>query len=152
MSTSEKLSDQAKTAEQRFREAFERLTLGVPEVMPPGTSVSQNNVAKEAGCDPSALRKARFPLLVMEIQEWVRAHGDSCFDSKRQKMRRSRDRNRSYRQTIADFELERDKLAGLLSDANLLIVELTEKVAFLSARLDITRPSAAILDLPEKGN
>lgn len=59
------------SAETRFREAFERLKNGCPELLPLDASVSQNNVAQEAGCKPSALRKERFPSLVADIQSYV---------------------------------------------------------------------------------
>ena len=61
-------------AELKFREAFERLKVGKPDILPKGTPLSQNNVAKEAGVDPSALRRARFPELVADIQAWI----ESC--------------------------------------------------------------------------
>ena len=138
----------ASAAEQRFREAFERLKLGVPQLLPQGSPVSQNNVAKEAGCDPSALRKARFPLLVMEIQEWIEAHKEEQIASKRQKLLKQRRMNRDTRETIADLKRQRDIAAGLLADANLWIVELTEQVLEMRARLDLLQPSAMVLKLP----
>lgn len=45
-------------AEANFREAVERLKVDAGKLLPMGTPVSQNNVAKEAGCDPTALKKA----------------------------------------------------------------------------------------------
>ena len=42
-------------AELQFYEAFIRLKNNKPNILPKGTKVSQNNVAKEAGVDPSAL-------------------------------------------------------------------------------------------------
>ena len=137
------------SAEDRFRKAFDRLRYDFPKVLPKGTPVSQNNVAKEAGCIPSALRKSRFPILVMEIQDWVATHKGNCKDSNRQKDRDARNKNRSARQTITDLKLQRDSMAGLLSDANLRIVELTEEIAAVRARLDTLRPSASILNLPK---
>lgn len=137
-------------AEQRFRDAFERLKLRVPRVLPKGTPVSQNNIAKEAECDPSALRKSRFPLLVIEIQEWIEAHKDNSKDSSRQKVRDVRNKNRNSRQKIEDLKLQRDKAAGLLSDANLRIVELTEEVGQIRARLDDIRPPASVINLAGK--
>jgi len=142
----------ASAAEQRFREAFERLKLGQPQVLPKGSPVSQNNVAKEAGCDPSALRKARFPLLVMAIQEWIETHQGEQVDSARQKLLKQRLRNRDTRETIADLKRQRDIAAGLLADANLWIVELTEQVADMRARLDVLQPSATVLTLPGESN
>jgi hypothetical protein len=68
-------SSKHKAAEANFREAFERLKIGAQEVLPAGSMVSQNNVAREAGCDPSALRKSRFPSRIAEIQIYRAAHG-----------------------------------------------------------------------------
>lgn len=140
-------SDPTPNAEQRFRDAFERLKLGVPQVLPKGVHVSQNNVAKEAGCDPSALRKSRFPLLVIAIQEWVSAHKGEQAPSERQRLLKQRRKNRDTRETIADLRKQRDAAVGLLADADLRIVELSEKVADLQARLDQFQQSARVLKL-----
>jgi hypothetical protein len=125
--------------------------LGKSEVLPVGTPVSQNNVAKEAACDPSALRKARFPLLVLAIQEWVETHKGDPPVSERQKLLKQRRKNRDTRDTIADLKQQRDIAAGLLADANLRIVELSEQLDDARARLDELQPSARILELPKKG-
>ncbi len=145
MPTSDK-PDQKLSAEERFYAAFERLKLNLPQVLPKGTPVSQNNVAKEAGCDPSALRKTRFPLLVIAIQEWVEAH-KSEGPSERQRLLKQRRKKRDAREIIADFKQQRDKAVGLLADADLRIVELSEKVADMQSRLDQLQPSASILNL-----
>jgi uncharacterized membrane protein len=145
--TSEEQPEAASSAEQRFRDAFERLKLGVPQVLPKGTPVSQNNVAKEAGCDPSALRKARFPLLVLSIQDWVESHKSDQQPSERQRLLKQRSKNRDVRETIADLKKQRDIAAGLLADADLKIVELTEKLADMQARLDNLQPTARVLKL-----
>ncbi len=149
MRTSEQKPEAAPSAEQRFRDAFERLKLGVPQVLPKGTPVSQNNVAKEAGCDPSALRKARFPLLVLAIQEWVESHKSEQQPSERQRLLKQRGKNRDMRETIADLKKQRDIAAGLLADADLRIVELTEKLADVQARLDYLQPTAYVLRLSD---
>jgi hypothetical protein len=147
LATSTEKSDLVPNAEQRFRDAFERLKLGVPTVLPKGTHVSQNNVAKEAGCVPSALRKARFPLLVIAIQEWVEAHKGEQSPSERQRLLKQRRKNRGTRETIADLKKQRDTAVGLLADADLTIVGLSEKVADLQAKLDECHPSARVLSL-----
>ena len=147
MPTSDK-PNQALSAEQRFLAAFERLKLNVPQVLPNGTPVSQNNVAKEAGCDPSALRKTRFPLLVIAIQEWVEAH-KSEQPSERQRLFKQRQKKRDAREIIADLKQQRDRAVALLADADLRIVELSEKVADMHTRLDQLQPSASILNLSE---
>ncbi len=147
MNTSEKQANAAPSAEQRFREAFERLKLGVPQILPKGTSVSQNNVAKEAGCDPSALRKTRFPLLVLAIQQWVESQKSEQVTSERQRLLKKRTKNRELRETITDLKQQRDKAVGLLADADLRIIELTEKLADVQARLDHLQPSCRVLNL-----
>lgn len=149
MPTSNNNSKKAETAEQRFRAAFERLKLGIPDVLPKGTLVSQNNVAKEAGCDPSALRKARFPLLVIAIQEWVASHKSELQPSERQRLLKQRRKNRDARETITDLKKERDIAVGLLADADLWIVELSRKLADVQARLDHVQPSAKVLNLSD---
>lgn len=140
------------SAEQRFRAAFERLKQGKPERLDKSTPVSQNNVAKEAGCDPSALRKARFPSLIAEIQHHVESHKEEAPESNRQQMLKQRRRNRDTRETIADLKQQRDVVVGLLADANLLIVDLTEELADVRRRLDETKPSnvTTILGRPQK--
>jgi hypothetical protein len=106
-------------------------------------------VAKEAGCDSSALRKRRFPLLVLEIQEWVDAHKGEQQPSARQRLLKQRGKNRDLRQTIIDMKKQRDAAVGKLADADLRIVELTERLADAQARLDRLQPSARVLNLSE---
>lgn len=149
MLTSEKNPDATTSAEQRFRDAFERLKLGVPVVLPKGTPVSQNNVAKEAGCDPSALRKTRFPLLVFAIQEWVVSHKSEEQPSQRQRLLKQKNKNRDMRETISDLKKQRDIAAGLLADADMRIVELSEKLADVQTRLDHLMPSAHVITLSD---
>ena len=139
--------DSKKTAEQRFREAFERLKSGLPVVMPTGTQVSQNNIAKEAGCDPSALRKARFPSLIAEIQHFIESHAEEGPSSARQMMLKKRKKSREMRDALDDLKLQRDFAQGLLSDANFRIVELTEEVGNLCRRLEDLQPSAKLVPL-----
>ena len=140
------------TANERFREAFERLKNGRPERLAKGTPVSQNNVAKEAGCDPSALRKTRFPSLVAEIQHYVETHKEDVPVSERQQILKRRRRNRDNREMIFDLKQQRDISAGLLADANLLIVDLTEEIADVRQRLDELRPSAATITFPKRSD
>jgi hypothetical protein len=138
------------SAEQRFRAAFQRLKLGKPEILPRGAFVSQNNVAKEAGCDPSALRKTRFPSLIAEIQQYVESHKEDVPKSKRQEVLKQRKRNRDNQEKIADLKQQRDVAVGLLADANLLIVELSDELADTRRRLDLLKPSTLIIPFPER--
>lgn len=135
------------TAEANFRAAFERLKIGAPKILPVGTRVSQNNVAKEAGCDPSALRKSRFPDLVAEIQRYVAEHQGERPDSERQKLLKQRQRSRTARETIADFKKQRDAATGLLVEANARIAILTRRLIYAEARINDLQPKAGTAQL-----
>ncbi len=139
-----------KSAEERFRDAYERLKLDIPVVLPKGTPVSQNNVAKEAGCDPSALRKTRFPTLISEIRHYIEFHKEERPPSARQQILKKRKRNRDVRETIADLKRQRDIAVGLLADANLLIVELTEALAHATAQLKEIHPSTTVVSFTKR--
>ncbi|HWW04175.1 hypothetical protein [Collimonas sp.] len=123
------------SAETSFRDAYDRLRRGEPQVVPRGTPVSQNNVAREAGVDPSALKKSRFPSLIAELQLYVAKHTKDAPASARQTMLSHRKRNRSLRDRIDESSIQRDNLASLLNCANAKIVELANKVAELEAKL-----------------
>lgn len=123
-------------AEYGFRQAFMRLKQGKPERLPKGTPVSQNNVAKEAGRDPSALRKSRYPGLVEEIQRWLTGNAsDASPPSARQKMLSQRRRNRTLKDKILDLTNERDHAMSLLIEADAKIVDLINENARLQALL-----------------
>lgn len=122
------------SAEQRFRAAFERLKSGKPERVPAGTPVSQNNVALEAGKDSTALKRTRFPKLILEIQNFVReqAAGEPVPAVAAKKRR---DTKRSTEQTLEDATRQRDALQSRLVSAEYAIVELTSEVAGLREAL-----------------
>ncbi|MFC4339220.1 hypothetical protein [Cupriavidus numazuensis] len=109
-------------AEKSFREAFERLKLGIPERLPPGSKISQNNVAREAGCDASALKKARFPSLIAEIQQWNK---DNALVVTSRQLQLSKRRKRiTLVAKISELKAQRDHLASLLVEADAKILEL----------------------------
>lgn len=130
------------SAEQRFRQAFERLKANDPKVVDAGTPVSQNNVAREAGCDPSALRKARFPALIREIQAYVELHADLA-PSQRQVALKKSETRRSATERLADAIRQRDAAQSLLLSANRRVVELSEQVHSLQQRLEELLPPPA---------
>ena len=130
-----------------YREAFERLKNNKPERLPKGTPVSQNNVAKEAGSDPSALKKARFPLLIAEIQKYVESHAEELPSSLHQVRTLARKKNRSLRERINEITLQRDHLASLLSEADATILELYQRIDELEQQL----PSSNVLTIDPRG-
>jgi DNA repair exonuclease SbcCD ATPase subunit len=139
--------NQKKSAETLFREAFERLRNNSPFVLKKGSKVSQNNVAREAGCDPSALRKSRFPSLVGEIQRWVAEYGADTSPSKRIKKQAQRSRNRSLREQIDELKAQRDCALSLMVEADAYILDQAKRIAELEAELDIIKPTAKKISL-----
>lgn len=133
------------SAEGRFRLAFERLKAGKPIVLPHGAAVSQNNVAREAGCnDPGALKKARYPVLVREIQSYVELHpvpvAADRWDAKER-----RNERRSLKEELTEARRQRDMAQSILASANRRIVELTEANRDLQRRVDELQPPPMLL-------
>ena len=125
------------SAEQRFRLAFERLKENKPLVLKPGTPVSQNNVAKESGCDPSALRKSRFPLLIREIQAYVEITQQAA-PSKRQERLKQRKTRANFENRLAEVIAQRDSAQSQLLCAQRMIVDLTSELKNLKRLLPPT--------------
>jgi hypothetical protein len=121
-----------KTAEDQFREAFIRLKTGAPKNLPPGTIVSQNNVSREAGCDPSALRKNRYPGLIGEIQEHVLCASSPVESSS---LRAGRSRPDFLSEKVVQLQSDRDHLMSLLLEADSTILQLTIELAQHSKHL-----------------
>ena len=136
------------SAEDEFRAAFARLREGAPRVLARGTPVSQNNVAREAGVDPTALKKARFPTLVEDIQSWIAEHATASPPSARQRQRAARVRNRSLQERLTTFEEQRDLAQSLLVEADATILDLTSQVAQLRTELEkVQKGQTSVLQL-----
>lgn len=107
-------------AEKLFQDAFDRLKRNKPTHMPAGTAVSQNNVAKEAGRDPSALRKSRYPRLIRAIQKWIEDNGSAPRNrtSSASLIKGARKKNRELKARIEELTKQRD-----LAMARLVIAE-----------------------------
>lgn len=132
------------TAEDRFRQAFERLKADRPKVLPAGTPVSQNNVAKEADCDPSALKKARFPSLVREIQAYVEIHEQER-PSKRKEQLKQRQARAGLRDRLKDVAEQRDKAQSELASAQRRVVEMAAELVAVKEELERLRPRPTVL-------
>lgn len=112
------------TAEERFRAAFDRLKRDRPEVLPTGTPVTQNNVAREAGCrEPSALRKARFPKLVKEIQAFI-AQSDHVVERQADTTAQDRNAREDLQARLVEVTKQRDIAQSQLVGAHRRIMEL----------------------------
>ncbi|WP_302140968.1 hypothetical protein [Halomonas alkalicola] len=136
------------SAGEQYRAAFERLKNNNPERLPKGTPVSQNNVAKEAGSDASALKKSRFPILVAEIQKYVESHAGERPLSARQVRELARRKNRSLKERVEEVVQQRDHLASLLSEADHTILELYDRIDELERRL----PTSNLVSIDPRGH
>ncbi|MNJ34502.1 hypothetical protein D3C77_292170 [compost metagenome] len=130
-------------AEQAFRRAFERLKNGTPLHTPKGTAVTQNNVARESGLDPSALKKSRFPELIAEIQAWVQSNAHTATAREKSQVSQ-RNRNRTLREQLDAMKTQRDKALGLLADADETILEMSHEIERLKRML----PASTVKVLP----
>ena len=115
------------TAEERFRQAFERLKSNRPETLEVGTPVSQNNVAKEAKCVASALRKSRFPSLIREIQAYIEIH-NQIRPSQRQELLKKRAKRAELKKRLAVVTMERDVAQSQLLSAQRRVMELAAQL------------------------
>lgn len=117
------------SAEQEFRAAFARLKKGETSRIPQGSAVTQNNVAREAGRDPSALKKDRYPLLILEIQ----AYTASKSEQKKSTKRNTDNRARTEKQKVADQRQQIDRLSSIVAAQNSTIEDLMDEIDRLKA-------------------
>lgn len=115
-------------AEAEFKEAFERLKAGSSRVLPQGSPVTQNNIAKEAGRDPSALKKSRYPLLINEIQNWKSGVTVDLVASNNPLKEKRAQALKDALFLASELRIERDLLISKLLVANERILLLTSKV------------------------
>ncbi|MFM0514899.1 hypothetical protein [Paraburkholderia sp. RL17-373-BIF-A] len=134
----------AVNAEMRFRQAFERIKNGEPEVLLRGAAVTQNNVAREAGCDPSALKKSRFPALIREIQAYIELH-TADHPSQRHARIKLRNSRRTLQDRLTDALRQRDMAQSLVSSASRRILELTQQVHSLQRQIDELMPPPTVI-------
>lgn len=127
------------TAEERFRAAFERLMIDEPFVLAKGTPVSQNNVAKEAGTDPTALRKARYPSLIRDIQSWVETAALQETKSKKRQARQNQNKE-SLTERVETLTRQRDEAQSEALSLQRLVLELSVENAKLQSKLDEVLP------------
>ncbi|MDE1964479.1 MAG: hypothetical protein KGI42_11315 [Xanthomonadaceae bacterium] len=116
------------SAEQNFRAAFDRLKRGKPQRLPLGTPVTQNNVAKEAGKDTTALKKARYPALVHDIQMWVAEHCGEKSQSRRQLAIAQRKKRSDLHARQAEIIAQRDLALSLLVSSDDQLLHLLREV------------------------
>lgn len=114
-------------AEQSFREAFKRLKSNNPKILPLNSPVTQNNIAREAGRDPSALKKDRYPLLILEIQAYIQ----SKTEENQAKKKSTDNRSLTIQKKLANSRQQIDKLSSIVVAQNETIQNLLNEIDFL---------------------
>lgn len=120
-------------AEKAFREAFYRLKRGKPKNVKMGSPVTQNNVAREAGRDPSALKKARFPLLVEQIQAYVDSQGSSS-PATSTHLAAARRNNRKLAAEKQELKVQRDDMISKILSLQIELLSLYKEVETLRGK------------------
>lgn len=115
---------ETKSAESDFRAAFERLKKNKPNVLPKNSLVTQNNVAREAGKDPSALRKTRYPLLILEIQSFINARDEHLIATQKSKDNRSL----TNREKLTNYRKQLNRLSSIVHAQDAVIEVLLEEI------------------------
>lgn len=118
------MTDERESAEAHFRAALDRLVSSTPLRLPQGSRVTQNNVAREAGRDPTALRKSRYPVLVSEIQGIVAASRMESNGDEQIPANARIATNERWKLRLDEVTLQRDRLASMLSAAEAEILRL----------------------------
>lgn len=119
-------------AELHFYEAFLRLKENKPKILPRGSKVSQNNVAKEAGVDPSALRKTRYPELINEIQRWIDENPQNGKTASDKKSKTNSEQILALKKRIDDLTIQRDQATSKLLEAQIKLIEMANEIKRLS--------------------
>lgn len=138
-----KLSDSV-SAEAKFRAAFDRLKNSKPQVLGAGTPVSQNNVAKEAGVDPSALRKSRYPSLISEIQAYVEIQNRENAENAKAKEARAQ-RRLDLKSKLKLVTKQRDDAQSQLVQLQFMVIDLSQRNAKLESEVESLRPPMTML-------
>ena len=86
----------------------------------------------------------------MEIQNYVDTHKSEELASGRQKLLKRKQKNRDAKELITDLKCQRDKAVDRIIYANLRILELSETVDDLRAKLEAFQPSATLLNFSQK--
>lgn len=115
-------------ADQRFRDAFLRLRINEPTVLPKNTPVSQANVAREAGVSPSALKKLRHPMLCRDIQDYVEAMKQNAGPSKSSQLQSARNNSALLEVELLEVKRDRDYQVTLKLYAQQLVLQLSAEL------------------------
>lgn len=108
--------------------AFRRLADDAPMVMPKGTPVTQNNVAREAGRSPSAFKKAEYPDEVAIVKAYIAALPKRKSPSTTYKLNASRAETKKSKSANEQIIQQRDIALSLLVQSQETILKLRKEI------------------------
>lgn len=120
-----------RSAEQEYRDAWQRIKEGKPIRIPVGSPATLANIAREAGKDPSALKRSRFPSLVHEIEidnqliAELPAYVDRSLSSQ---LKGARNENRRILLDMDVLRAERDALKSQVLNLQLALLERSQQL------------------------
>nr|WP_198984178.1 hypothetical protein [Herbaspirillum sp. ASV7] len=122
-------------AAKMYLDAFKRLAFNIPENLEKGTVVSQNNVAKEAGKDASALKRSRFPGVIRKIQTYVELTNSD--ETKKQARNAKVQKGKlSLQALVTTLKLQLGESQSKVLSTERKIIELIQENADLKTRID----------------
>jgi len=99
------------SAEEEYRKAFKRIVEGRPIRISKHAKLTLANVAREAGKDPSALKKSRYPTFIAEVEEYNRSPSATVKRADRSltaQLTAARAENNALRARCTELAAERD--------------------------------------------
>lgn len=119
------------SAEAEYRQAFKRIVDGKTVRVDKMASPTLANIAREAGKDPSALKKSRYPSFIGEVELFnemacsVRGGADRSLSAQ---LQAARQENKRLREDYELLSAERDQSHSRVLNLQQAIVELSSEV------------------------
>jgi len=95
------------------------------------------NIAREAGRDSSAFKRARYPDLIRDVQAYLAERSVAARPSKAAEVEGARRRSRELRQDKQTLQRQFEAVSAELLAARAKVIELTQTVARLEAQLGL---------------
>ncbi|MFK3711769.1 hypothetical protein [Leclercia adecarboxylata] len=111
-----------------YEAAFERLKSNNPIRIKRGSPITQNNIAREAGKDPSAFKKSRYPTLIQEIQIYIKNQAPTAKEKFSKEKGILKGRIAALEKKVSELKMQRDHLASLLVEAEMQLIEWNKKM------------------------
>jgi hypothetical protein len=119
------------SAEVEYRKAFKRIIEGKAIRIDKTASPTLANIAREAGKDPSALKKSRYPGFIGEVESFnqvassVREEADRSLTAQ---LKSARQENKRLREDYELLSIERDQCHSRVLNLQQAIVELSFEI------------------------